>query len=75
MNSANVIRIGSRVRVRDGDADVEFDIVDPAYADAACERLSVRSPLGSALLGRRAGDQVTFRAPDGVLAVTVVDVR
>jgi transcription elongation factor GreA len=68
------IRIGSRVCVRDEDGVVEFHIVDPAEADARAKRLSAASPLGRALLDRRVGDLVHFRAPGGVLAVTVVEV-
>jgi transcription elongation factor GreA len=33
------------------------------------------SPLGSALLGRRVGDRVTYRAPGGEYAYEVVSVR
>ena len=62
------------MRIRDEDGDVEFRIVDRAEADAIAERVSADSPLGRALLGRRVGDLVSFRAPGGVLAVTVVEV-
>jgi transcription elongation factor GreA len=34
--------------------------------------VSVDSPLGTALLGRRAGDRVTYRAPGGTFACEVV---
>jgi transcription elongation factor GreA len=68
------VRVGSRVRVRDADGDAEFRIV-PAYeADCMSDRVSVESPLGRALLDRRTGDEVRYRAPDGMLAVTVVGV-
>jgi transcription elongation GreA/GreB family factor len=70
----NMVRMGSRVRVRDVDGETEFAIVAPEDADAAAERVSASSPLGHALLGRRPGEEVRFRAPDGVLTVTVVDV-
>ncbi len=70
----SVIRIGSRVRVRDVDGEAEFAVVGPEEADAAAERVSAESPLGRALLGRRLGEHVRFRAPGGVLAVTVVGV-
>ncbi len=50
-------------------------IVEPAEADIAEERISAESPLGRALLGQQAGDEVRFRAPGGVLSVTVVEVR
>jgi transcription elongation factor GreA len=71
---STVIRIGSRVCVRDEDGDAEFRIVDPAEADPIAERVSADSPIGRALLGRHVGDLVRFRAPVGVLAVRVLDV-
>jgi transcription elongation factor GreA len=69
------VRIGSQVRIRDPDGVAEFRVVEPHEADAVAERVSAESPLGRALLGRRVGELVRFRAPGGVLAVTVVDVR
>jgi transcription elongation factor GreA len=69
------VRIGSLVSIRDDDGEAEFRIVEAHEADAIAERVSAESPLGRALLGRRVGDLVRFRAPAGVLAVTVVDVR
>ena len=70
----SVVRVGSRVCIQDQDGEVEFRIVDPEDADAIAERVSSESPLGQALLGHRRGDLVRFRAPGGVLAVTVVEV-
>jgi transcription elongation GreA/GreB family factor len=70
-----VVCVGSRVRVHDADGEVEFAVVQPEDADAAAERVSASSSLGHALLGRRPGEQVRFRAPGGVLTVTVVYVR
>jgi transcription elongation GreA/GreB family factor len=69
------VRIGSRVRVQDDDGDVEFSIVAPEDADCMADRISIDSPLGRALLGRRVGEHVRFRAPGGVLAVTVLEIR
>ncbi len=46
----------------------------PAEVDAVAERVSADSPLGIALLGRQVGDLVRYRAPGGVLAVTMVEV-
>ena len=74
MTDGSRVRIGSRVRVRDVDGEAEFAVVGPEDADAIAERVSAESPLGRALLGRRLGDEVRFRAPSGVLAVTVIGV-
>jgi len=74
-DGSGVVRIGSRVRIRDIDGDLTFWIVEPENADATADRVSALSPLGSALLGSRVGDRVRFRAPAGVLAVLVVDIQ
>ncbi len=71
----DVIRIGSRVRVRDDDGEDEFALVQELEADAHADRVSTDSPLGRALLGRRVGERVRFRAPAGVMGVTVVAVE
>jgi transcription elongation GreA/GreB family factor len=69
-----VVRVGSRVRVRDADGEDEFALVAPEDVDTGANRISIESPLGRALLGRRVGDQVRFRAPGGIMGVTVVGV-
>jgi len=74
MTDETRVRIGSRVRVRDVDGEAEFAVVGPEDADAIADRVSAESPLGRALLGRRLGEEVRFRAPGGVLAVTVIAV-
>ena len=74
MTDESMVRIGSRVRVRDVDGEAEFAVVGPEDADAIADRVSAESPLGRALLGRRLGEEVRFRAPGGLLAVTVIGV-
>lgn len=71
----DMIGLGSRVKVRDLEGGAEFSVVEPAEADAADQRVSAASPLGCALLDRQVGDEVRFRAPGGLLAVTVLEVN
>ena len=49
-------------------------IVEGAPADGQDEVLTADSPLGRALAGRRAGDTVVYRAPDGDAQVDIVDI-
>jgi len=69
------VRVGSRVRVSDADGEDEFTIVPECEADACADRVSAESPCGRALLGHHVGDRVRFRAPGGIVGVTVVAVR
>ena len=47
------------------DARQRITLCYPADADPAAGRVSVMSPLGASLLGRRVGESVRWRTPDG----------
>ena len=74
--SAGTVEPGSVVALRyQGDDDVErFLIGSIEERREGVSVVSSASPLGRALLGRRAGDVVEYEAPSGVLKVEVVDV-
>jgi transcription elongation factor GreA len=69
-----VARIGSTVVVRDEFGESTYQIVGPTEGNMARGLMSIASPLGSALLDRRAGDTVTFKTPGGERQATVVSV-
>ncbi len=69
-----VVVTGSRVRVRDTDGEHEYTMVARVMAGAAPESVSLCSPVGRALLGRRQGEQVRVQTPGGVRLLRVVDV-
>ena len=48
-----------------------YEIVGTTEADVESGRISNESPIGNALLGRKAGDTVNVVAPAGVLTFTV----
>lgn len=63
----DVVTMNSTVRVTDLDTDTShlYTIVFPSDADFEKGRISILSPLGTALLGYRAGDVVTWEMPRG----------
>jgi hypothetical protein len=65
---------GSRIRVRDTDGEHEYTMVRRVTAGAPPGCVSVDSPVGRALLGRRPGEQVRVQTPGGIRLLTVVDV-
>lgn len=68
-----VITIGSTFRLqRDGDnKSYIYTIVGSEEADTTKGKISNLSPLGSALLGHKKGDQVTIDAPKGKVTYTI----
>jgi transcription elongation factor GreB len=66
---------GAWVTVEDDKGEERsYRLVGPDELDPSTGRISVESPLGLALLGRRAGDVVVVRRPSGPAEVEVVAV-
>ena len=59
------VSLGSTVVVEADDGEETFAIVGSAEARPAEGRISNESPVGRALLGRRAGDKVSVKLPNG----------
>ena len=55
--------------------EVTYQIVGRAEADIKKGTISVTSPVARALIGREVGDEVKVKAPGGVKAYEIVDVR
>ena len=72
----DVVTMNSQTRVRDLDSSEEmvFTLVFPAEADYVRGRLSVLAPIGTALLGYRAGDTVELEVPAGVRRLKIEQV-
>lgn len=70
---ADVITMYTRVRIRhlDSHRAADHTLVLPDHADLGSNRLSVLTPLGSALIGQREGDEVRWSTPDGVRRLRV----
>lgn len=70
-----VVGLGSTVTLRADDGEEEtWLIVSPEEAHARDHRISSDSPVGGAVMGRRAGDSATVKTPRGAMTYTVVNV-
>ena len=70
------VTMGSTVVVEtDRHGEEIFTIVGSAEADAAAGKISFTSPIGRALMGRRAGEMVTAQVPAGAIDFRIVEVR
>jgi transcription elongation factor GreA len=71
------VDVGERVRLRDLESGkrLEVELVGPLEADLSAGRISVVSPLGRAILGRRRGEVADVEAPVGRRRVKVLAVE
>jgi transcription elongation factor GreA len=69
------VAIGSTVIVESRGTEATYTIVGSAESNPREGRLSFTSPIGTALLGHRAGDDVIVHAPRGDVTYRIVEVR
>ena len=64
-----IVHIGNTVIVEDLEFDekLSYQIVGSQEADPMNGRISEDSPFGKALMGTKAGDEITVEAPRGVI--------
>ena len=72
----DVVRFASRVLVEnlDTEEEQEYMIVGEDEADIKKGKISVSSPLGSALIGKELGEEAIVQAPGGKRVYEVVDI-
>ncbi len=71
------VRIGSTVVIQEvgEDFDEEYRIVGSAEANPRERKISEKSPIGSALMGKKLGEKVSVATPDGTIKFKIVDIR
>lgn len=72
-----VVSVGSTLTVEKvGDKSKKtYSIVGSEEANAALGKISMKSPLGLAALGKRKGDTFSFETPGGTMSYKVVDIK
>ncbi|MFN8428284.1 MAG: transcription elongation factor GreA [Anaerolineales bacterium] len=73
---SDVVMVGSRVTVQEDGFDPEtFSMVGAKEADPRNNKISNESPIGSALMGHKAGDVVEAQTPGGSVKFKIVKVE
>jgi transcription elongation factor GreA len=71
------VGIGSLVILNDIEFSekIEYQIVGPAEADVADNKISYESPLGKELIGKKVGNIISVNAPMGVVKYELLEIR
>src|SRR5262249_56449866 len=68
---SGIVEPGSTIEVEDEEGEtIVYHLVGAVEADPSTGRISVESPVGRALVGKRAGDSVTVEVPAGTVELT-----
>lgn len=71
-SAGSKVSLGSKVELKTDEKTVTYTVVGPVEADPLEGKISNESPIGSQLMGKRVGDQVTIETPKGVITYEIV---
>jgi len=71
------VRIGSTIKIKDLDTQnhLSFTLVLPDKADVKNQKISILTPIGSALIGFKEGDEVEWKMPAGIKKYQILEVH
>jgi regulator of nucleoside diphosphate kinase len=73
----DVVRLNSKVTIKEEKENkiMELTVVTPEKANIKQRLISIMSPIGTALIGFRKGQQVRWKVPSGKKTFTIMDVQ
>ena len=72
--STGIVKIGSKIKIRNGKAVKEYKIVGHEEADPTNGLISHESPIGKAFLGKQRGEIVEIQVPKGVIKYEIIEI-
>lgn len=69
------VSLGSHILVVADGVEKDFHIVGEYEADPTTNKLSITSPIGKALLGKKSGESVEVEVPDGTISYKIIKIN
>ncbi len=70
-----MVNIGSVITVQLGDKNSKYTIVGSEESDVKANKISIKSPFGQAVVGKKKGEEFSYHAPNGNLKYKLIDVE
>ena len=68
------VSLGSHVLVATDGVEKDFHIVGEYEADPTTNKLSITSPIGKSLIGKKTGDSFEVEVPDGTIQYKIIKI-
>lgn len=70
-----IVSLGSKVKLESEKHTVQYSIVGVEEVDMMAGKISHESPIGQALMGKSAGDEIEVMVPVGKLKYRIIDIQ
>ena len=75
LHDKNVVSVGSNVTVEMKGKKVTYTIVGSEEANMSLGKISVKSPFGTGVIGKKKGDKFMVETPNGNIEYTLIDLK
>jgi transcription elongation factor GreA len=69
------VNVGSTVTVEKDGKKFTYGIVGSEESNVIENKISIKSPFGQAIFGKKKGDKFSFQAPAGEISYTITDIK
>ena len=75
-NKIDTVHLGNIVKVLDMDFDeeIEYELVETSEIDLTQNKISIESPIGKALLGKRINQEIEVNVPAGIIKLKILEI-
>lgn len=73
--ATDVVSVGSDIDVEKDGQKSTYTIVGTEEADVISGKISIRSPFGQAVLGKKKGDTFSFHTPNGEVSYKIISIK
>lgn len=70
-----IVDFGRRITLNDGKKEIIFTLVGSFESDPSVDKLSIASPVGRAIMGKKRGEKVEVITPSGYIHYTIVNIE
>jgi transcription elongation factor GreA len=73
--NSDAVSVGSTVTVERDGKKFEYALVGSEESDVPGNKISIKSPFGQAVVGKKKGETFSFKAPSGELSYKVIEIK
>lgn len=75
VKNSGIVNLGSSLKVKNDGRTITFIIVGPNEINLEQGKISHQSPIGRAFIGRKAGETVEIKVPEGIKKFEIISIE
>jgi transcription elongation factor GreA len=74
VSNSSIVDVGAQITLKNDKEEVTYSIVGDLESNPLEKKISLLSPIGKAVMGKREGDEISIQTPSGNLFYTLIKI-